>query len=643
MLQTIRERAQGWIAWVIVILISIPFALWGIQSYLGVGAEPVVATVDGAEITERALDTQYQNVRSRLREQLGASYRPELFDDKAMRAQVLDQMIRESVLRQAAEDLRLRASDREIRAAIMTNTAFQKGGGFDKATYERMLELQGMIPLQYEDSLRQRIVGTQLSRAVVATELALDAELEESVRLDRQQRRVSYVQVPKSTFQNDEPLSDEEIAAYYESNPSQFQIPERVKVQYLVLDADTIAPAQAAGEDELRARYDSEKQRFAEPERRRIRHILIGLEADADEEAEAEAKAGIVKIRERIVGGEDFAALASEVSQDPGSAGQGGDLGLIEQGLMDPAFDQAAFALEAGQLSDPIRSRFGYHLIEVTEIEGARQKTFDEVKDQLVAEVEKRGAEGQFFDWAERLANLSYESPDSLEPAAETLGLELQSSDWIDRSGGEGILAHPKVVAAAFSDDVLKEGNNSDLIEPERNRMQAIVLRVLEHEEAAAKPLEAVRDEIVAVLQDKRAADAAVARAAELVDALTAGADLAVSARDFEVEDIGLIPRSATKVPDPIPVEIRDLAFKLARPQPDGASYGSVRLADGDGAAVIVTEVVDGSLEGMDKAARDLARRRLAQGVGSAYYEDLVADLESRADIERNASGEALE
>ena len=158
MLQTIRERAQGWIAWVIVILISIPFALWGIQSYLGVGAEPVVATVNGAEITERALDTQYQNVRGRLREQLGASYRPELFDDKAMRAQVLDQMIREIVLRQAAEDLGLRASDRQLRAAIMTNAAFQKDGGFDKATYERMLELQGMIPLQYEDSLRQRIV-----------------------------------------------------------------------------------------------------------------------------------------------------------------------------------------------------------------------------------------------------------------------------------------------------------------------------------------------------------------------------------------------------------------------------------------------------------------------------------------------------
>jgi peptidyl-prolyl cis-trans isomerase D len=643
MLQTIRERAQGWIAWVIVILISIPFALWGIQSYLGVGAEPVVATVNGTEITERQLDYRYQNVRGRLREQLGASYRPELFDDKTMRAQVLDQMIRDNLLRQVSEDLGLRASDRELRTAIMTNVAFQKEGGFDKETYERMLELQGMGPLQYEDSLRQRIVGSQLSRAIVATELALDAELEESVRLEGQQRRVSYVRVPKSAFQSDEPFTDEEVTAYYESNRSQFEIPERIRVQYLVLDAAAIAPAQAPGEEELRERYESEMERFAQPERRRVRHILIDLDADADATAEGSAKASILEIRGRIAGGEDFAALANELSRDPGSSGQGGDLGLIEQGLMDPAFDQAAFALEAGKLSDAVRSQFGYHLIEVTEIEGGTHKPFEEVKDQLIAEVEKRGVEGQYFDWAERLANLSYESPDSLEPAAEALGLELQTSDWIARSGGEGILAHPKVVAAAFSDEVLKEGNNSDLVEPERDQMQAIVLRVLEHEEAAAKPLEEVRDEIVAILNDRRAADAAASRAAELVQGLSAGADLATSVGDLEIKDVGLVARNAVQVPEAIPVEIRDYAFKLTRPQPDSAAYGSLRLADGDGAVVVVAEVVDGSIENMDETARDEARKRLAQGVGRAYYDDLLSDLESRADIKRNPLGEALE
>jgi peptidyl-prolyl cis-trans isomerase D len=643
MLQTIRERAQGWIAWVIVILISIPFALWGIQSYLGVGSEPVVATVNGMEITERELDYRYQSVRSRLREQLGASYRPELFDDKKMRVQVLDQMIRDNLLLQASDDLGLRASDRELRSAILTNPAFQKDGRFDNPTYERMLELQGVGPVQYEDNLRQRIVGTQLSRAIVATELALDAELEEIVRLDRQQRRVSYVRVPKSVFQSDEPVSDAEVSAYYESNPSQFQVPERAQVQYLVLDANSIAPAQTPSEEELRERYESDRERFAEPERRRVRHVLIVVDPDADAEAGNAAKASIEEIRTRLDAGEDFATLASELSQDPGTAGQGGDLGLIERGLMDPAFDQAAFALEQGQLSEPVRSQFGYHLIEVTEIEGGATKSFEEVKDQLKAEIEKRGVEGQFFDWAERLANLSYESPDSLEPAAEALGLDLQASDWIDRTGGEGILAHPKVVAAVFSDEVLKEGNNSDLIEPERDQMQAVVLRVLEHEEAAAKPLDDVREEIVAILRDKRASDAAAAKAAELVDDLAAGGELTASVGDYEVEELGLVTRNAVSVPEPIPNGVRDQAFKLPRPEQGSASFGSVALNDGDAALVILSEVVDGSLGDMDEAARKQTRNSLAQGVGRAYYDDLLADLESRADIKRNPLGDALE
>ena len=643
MLQTIRERAQGWIAWVIVILISIPFALWGIQSYLGVGSEPVVATVNGAEITERELDYRYQNVRTRLREQLGASYRPELFDDKRMRAQVLDGMVRDRVLLQTSDELGLRASDQEIRTAILTNPAFQKDGVFDNATYARMLELQGMSPPQYEDSLRQRIVGTQLSRAIVATEILLDSELEENVRLDRQKRRVSYVRVPKSAFASDEPISEDDIAAYYESNQSEFQIPERIKVQYLLLESESIAPAEAPSEEQLRQRYEEEMDRFVQAERRQVRHILIGLEAGADEATEEAAKANIAGVRERISAGEEFAALAQELSQDPGSSGQGGDLGLIEQGLMDPAFDKAAFGLEAGQLSEPVRSQFGYHLIEVTVIEPGATKPFEEVKDQLVVELENRGVEGQFFDWAERLANLSYEVPDSLDPAAEALGLELRTSDWIDRSGGEGLLAHPKVTAAAFSDEVLKEGNNSDLIEPERNQMRAIVLRVLEHEEAAAKPIDEVRGEIVATLSDQRASEAAAAKAVAMVDSLTAGEELTGGLEDYEVAELGLIARDTVPGAVDVPPEISRLAFTLAHPAQGKATYGSLSLSSGDGAMVILSEVVDGSLDGMDEAARDQTRKSQTDRLGRGYYEDLLADLETRADIKRDPLGEALE
>lgn len=641
MLQTIRERAQGWIAWVIVIFISIPFALWGIQSYLGVGAEPVIATVNGTELTERELDDRYRESKARLRERLGAAYRPELFDDNMLRDQVLEQMIWDRLLMQTAEDLGLRASDRELRGFILSDPAFRKDGHFDNATYEHMLELQGMVPHQFEDELRRQIVSTQLLRAIVATELLPDRELEAAVRLDRQQRRVSFIRVPKSAFLSEEPVSDEEVTAYYEANRSRFQIPERIRVRYLVLDAGSIAPPEVPGEQELREHYEAEaeKDRFTRPERRRVRHILIALDPGADEAAEDAVKANIAEIRERITSGEDFAALAKELSQDPGSATRGGNLGFIEQGLLDPALDQAAFALDTGRLSEVVRSRFGYHLIEVTEIDPGKTRSFEAVKSELIADLEQRGNEGLFFESAERLANLSYESPDSLEPAVEALGIELQTSDWIDRSGGEGPLAHPKALAAAFSDEVLLEGNNSDLIEFDHDQLQAVVLRVLEHEEATAKPLDTVRDEITTILRDQRAADAATNKATELAAALTAGEVLSEITGDHQVENFGLVARDAEQVP----AQILDFAFILSRPSRGNESYGSLSLNNGDGAVVILAEVIDGSLDDLDEATRDRMREDLTRDIGRAYYEDLLTDLESRADITRSSSGKMTE
>ena len=339
MLQEIRERAQGWIAWGAVILISIPFAFWGIQSYIGGGTEPVTATVNGAEITARSFDRRVEETRMRLRERLGAAYRPELFEEQALRAQVLDGMIQEQLLLQASHDMGLRASNRELQAAILSNPAFQRDGRFDKATYDRMLELQGTSGPQYEESLRQRIVGTQLQRAVTASELATDFEMAEAIRLDRQQRRLAYLRVSKVGFLDTAPVPEEELQAWYQAHADRYLSPERVKLSYLVLDAATLDAGQPVDEEALRRQYDEEIERFREPEQRRARHILVTLAAGADAAAEAEAKARIEAIQGRLAAGDDFATLARELSQDPGSAPQGGDLGMFGKGVMDPAFE----------------------------------------------------------------------------------------------------------------------------------------------------------------------------------------------------------------------------------------------------------------------------------------------------------------
>jgi len=631
MLQTIRERAQGWIAWAIVILISIPFALWGIQSYLGVGSEPVVAKVNGIEITEREFEQRYHQVRTRLRDQLGAAFRPELFDDRVMRPQVLEQIIEETLLLQVSREMGLRASDAELRTAIMSNPAFQRDGRFARDAYERMLQLQGLSQVQYEEGLRQRIVGSQLERALVASELVTERELRETLRLDRQQRDLSYVRVPKADFLSDEPISEEEIVAYYRANQDRFQVPERVRVQYLVLDANAVEPAPSLDEEALRAAYEADLDRFRRSEQRSVRHILVRLAPDADARSEADAKARLQALRERILAGEPFAEVAREASEDPGSAQQGGDLGTFERGLMDPAFDQATFVLERGVLSEPVRSAFGYHLIEVTAIDEAEVRPFEEVRDELLAEAGRRGAEGLFFEWAERLATLAYESPDSLEPAAEALGLELQTSDWLDRSGGDGFFANRRVIAAAFSDEVLRQGLNSDLIEPEPQVLQAIALRVAEHEEAAARPLDAVREEIVRTLRAERAAAAAQRLADDVVERLRAGESLAGAAAQYAVTQAGVVGRDAAQIPEPI----RSLAFTLPRPAEGAVSAGGRALPDGDAVVVVVSQVVDGDLDTLDPAARGQQARELAQRTGSAHFDDLLQDLQRRAKIER--------
>lgn len=638
MLQTIRERAQGWFAWAIVILITIPFAFWGIDSYLGGGSEPVAATVNGQEITERELEIQLQNYRGQLRERLGANYRPELFDDAKLRQDVLDNLVRELVLAQAAADLGLAASKREIRNAILAEPAFQRGGQYDKAAYERAVQLQGLSPRQFEERLRQRLISTQLSRLVATSELVTDAELAEAVRLQRQQRALSYLTFPTARFAADQPIGDAEVAAYYEAHPDAFRTPEQVRVAYLVLDAETLSSGVVTSEEDLRALYDKEATRFRQPERRSVRHILIQLPSGADEATQQAARQRAEQVLERLRQGEDFAALAKELSEDPGSAAQGGDLGLIERGMMDPAFEGAAFALAAQTLSDPVKSAFGYHLLRVDQIVPEQVKPFAEVRDELAKEAQKKHMEGQYFELAERLANLTYEHPDSLEPAAEALGLKIQESDWLSRTGGQGVLANPKVMASAFAPDVL-QGSNTELIEPERDAMQAVVLRVLEHREASMRPLAEVRPEIEAAIAKEQARTAAQAAAGTALTRLRGGTPLSEVAGDYPVTGLGLVGRDDPKVPAPI----RNLAFTLPHPSAGTASYGESTLANGDAVVVQVSEVQDGKLDALPPEAKDEERQRLARTLGRQSYEHLVSDLVSRAKVTRRAAARAGE
>lgn len=631
MLQAIRERAQGWIAWVIVILISIPFALWGIQSYLGVGSEPVVAEVNGIEITEGDLDRRVQEARIELRERLGAAYDQTSFEEGRLRAEVLNDMIRRALLLEASRRIGMRVSDEEIRVQILSEPAFQRDGRFDREAYERLLQIQGLSPAQFEGQLRQELIGQQLLRAVVASELVTRKELDDYQRLIGQRRELAYVRIEAADYDDDAPVGEEEIQAYYAANTLRFQDPEMVKLDYLVLDAADLAEGAAITEQELRQAYEEDPTRFSQPERRSVRHLLLSVPQDADKAAADDVLSRVRAIRERILGGERFADLAESESQDPSSASQGGSLGTIEQGMMDPVFDEAAFALGVGEISEPVRTRFGYHLIEVTEIVPAQATPFDDVKGDLRAELSRQRAESLYYDLGERLATLAYESPDSLEPAADELGLRIRHSDWVGRDGGEGILGQPRVIGAAFSEEVLVGRANSDLIEPDRDVLRAIVLRVADHRAAATKPLDEVRDEIVAELRLERARQAALGAAEAAAEQLRQGQPWSEAVPDAAVEAPGFVGRDLPSVPAPV----RDAAFRLSPPKEGVPSVGTAVFENGDVAVVQITGVADGELSGSDADGSSPGGEVLAQLLGRQAYEAMLGDMERRAKVER--------
>ncbi|MEW8286465.1 MAG: SurA N-terminal domain-containing protein [Candidatus Thiodiazotropha endolucinida] len=625
MLQVIRDKAQGWIAWAIVILISIPFALWGIQSYLGVGSEPIAATVNGAEINERTLDNQYQRFRQQLREQLGAAYRPEMFDDARMRKEVLNRLIRDELVQQTSNRMGLRAGSNMIQASILSMPTFQKDGRYDQQTYERALRLQGLSPAGFEDRVRRALVAEQLSQAVNAGSFVTPKELNESQRLLKQTRELSYFVVPASDFKLSDELSDDEIKAYYEANQSAFISPEKVKVEYILLDAGTAGGTIDVDEERLRGYYENNQDEFGLPEQRQASHILILAAADADQSTVDEAKAKIDALAERVRTGESFEELAKQNSQDPGSAASGGDLGFFGKGIMDPAFESAVYALQEGGVSEPVRTSFGFHLIKLTGIKDGTVKPFEEARTEIEAAYRKFEGERLYFELAEQLADLSYEDPGSLESAASVLELSIQQSDWITREQGAGVFANLKVRTAAYSDDVLKEHNNSELIEIDGT--SSLVLRVLDHQESSVLPLDEVKQQITETLQQQKAEQQAQAEAEKRMAEMAAGAPLSDVAESYAVTGPMTVDRNDRQIPP----GLSSALFRTAKPAAGGSSPGTARLAGGDFAVYLLTGVTEGSADDKSNLQQQESLRRM---LGRDHYEMVLTDLESRADIE---------
>jgi len=628
MLEYIRKHAQGVIAWIIVGAIILTFALFGINQYFSGGGDTSVAKVDGVEISQGQLQSATMQQRQRLEQMFGGKL-PDMFSEEMIRSQVLQQLIEQEMLVQTASGNGMRIGDATLSQTITGIDAFKEDGKFSNSRYQQLLRGQGMLPGMFEQRVRRDLLASQFTGGISKTAFVTGQEVDEYLRLQQQQRSIGYLTVATAKFKDEVEVSDDEISRYYEQHAREYMQPERVKVDYLELNIDDLASAVDVDEAAMRERYEARKINYTTPEQRKASHILVKLSKDAGEDAIAAARKKAEDILTRVRNGEDFAALAKAESDDPGSAPQGGDLGFFGKGVMDPAFEEAAFALKKGEVSDLVRSSFGFHIIKVQDISGGEVKPFDEVKSELKKEIQLERAEQQFYDMAEQLANLTYEHPESLATAAEQLRLPIKTSQLFSRNGGPGIAADPKVVTAAFGEEVLARGNNSETIELGRNHM--VVLRLNEHLPEAQRPLEEVKSGIVSTLKNDKAKAKAVELAGAVLERVRSGekpAELA-KALDIKWNEKQAIKRDASDIERAIAGEV----FRMSKPAEGEQVTRQVALPSGDQAVVILYNVEDGKPGEIAEKDRRQAVTKLQQAAANAELAGVVSGIRSEADI----------
>ena len=630
MLQLIRDNATGWIAWGIVILISIPFALWGIHQYVTPDSSVAVASVDDTEIGYYDFQRRYVRRRQQVQSVLGARLLgPD--QESRLRREVLDGMIDSQIVISSGLSAGMRVGDEQLARTIQTQEVFRAGDDFSQDAYENWLRSQGYSPGGFEEELRRSLLEQQIALGVSGSDFMSTGELRDSVRMRLQKRTFSLLTIPASDFAGAEP-AESEIAAHFERHRDAYMAPERLRLRYLEISMDEIAAGIKVDDDELRALFEAERESFVTPEKREVSHILISVPADADSTAEEEARARLAALGSRIEVGESFEDLARDNSDDPGSATAGGSLGFIERGVMVPPFEEAAFALAPGELSEPVRSSYGWHLIKVTSVQGSRRATFEEVRDQVLAQYRAREAERIYVEHAETLANVTYEHPESLEAGAQELGLSIRETSPVTRAGesDDPIASQPAVVAAAFSSDVLDEGNNSEPIEFESGRM--VVVRAFDHEPPRALALDEARAQITGELQAEARRSAVTERGRDVLAQLRGGGSADAVAADTGLEwsrfeDVGRAGGALSE-------RLLEVAFRMPRPESGSARFDGVVDANGDFVVISLARVDDGDVSTLsDDESRSLSRA-LESDIGRIMFDAFVRGRREASDVQ---------
>ena len=616
MLQNIRDNSQGWIAKTIIGVIVVLMALTGFDAIIqSTSNSQNAADVNGEKITQSSLNAAVDMQRRQLIQQFGKDFDASLLDDKLLRQASLDSLVDRTLLLQGAKEAGMGFSDASLDQLILQTPAFQVDGKFNAARFDQILQQQGMGRMEFRERLKQDVLVSQLQASLAASNFVTDAELENFVRLDKQTRDFASQTIHIDTKSID--ISDDELKAYYDEHKDQYMSPEQVVVEYVELRKESFFAQAEASDEELQALYQKEIANLAE--QRRAAHILLEVN---DKLSDEQAKAKLAEVAERLKQGEDFAKLAEEVSQDPGSASNGGDLGFAGPGVYDPEFEKSLYALKKDEVSAPVRSSFGWHLIKLLDVQAPEVPSFDSLKAKLEREVKAQQVEQRFVEAAKELEEASFEASDLAQPAQE-LGLQVQTSGAFGREGGEGVAANRQVVQAAFSPEVLEDGANSGAIELDPDT--TLVLRVKEHKKPTLLPLEEVSVDIRDTLSRKKASEAAKAEGEALLAQLRDGG---ASGKDWKVVE------AATRSQEGVEPEVLQALFRMAKPEDGKSSFAGLTLNNGDYVVL--------RLDGVGQAKAELSaeektsyRRFLASRAGQQDFAAYREQLKESADIER--------
>ncbi len=632
MLGLIRERAQGFIAWVIVILIIIPFALFGINEYFETDSNVYVAKVNDVPIPEFEFRRVYQGERAFRQSIVGGDLDSPFMNDESIKRSALDRIVNTEVMSQAASANGFDVGDQLLLQSIATREEFQTDGVFDSALYNNLLRQNNLTPGDFEENVRREMMATQFVSGVMDLAIVTDYELDALLRVQEQTREIGYLVLKAEALKEKQvsrEFSEDEIKQHYDKNIARFAVPEQVSLEYIELSSKDLISDVEVDEAILQELYEDRIDAFGVPEERHARHILINAEEGlSDTEIEA-ARSKAVGLLEKIQAGESFKTLAKEESDDAGSAIDGGDLGYFGRGMMVSAFDDVVFSMKEGEVSELVQTPFGFHIIKLEDIREGSSKSFEEVRADLERSYREQQAEDVLFDRLEVLSNLTYENPDSLSIAAEEMGLEIKSVDFFDRNGGVGIAANAKVRTAAFSSEVMA-GNNSDPLEISANHM--VVIRIREHKPASHRPLDEVREDVIALLRDHSAKSAAVELGNDLLKQLKDGADVTEIAAENEIEwtRTGLIKRKDSTVNR----EILNAAFRMARPVAGEAVWQGLELANGDYAVIALYQLKEGDPSTVDEATRASLKSTLQRSRSQSEGAYLVDSLKQQAKIQ---------